>query len=246
VASCFFIVFQRFTIQHPASSIEYPESLAMKLKALILSLMSLFSAAATPLSAAEKSSSGTGPAAAGAGSKTEELVIGGGCFWCTEGAYLIVPGVTKVVSGYAGGHVENPTYEQICTKTTGHAEVIKISYDPAKVSTKDLLDLFWYVHDPTTLNRQGNDEGPQYRSTIMYANEEQKKLAEQSIKEHAKEFDAPIVTEVVPLKKFYPAEAYHQDFANKNPYQGYVCAVVKPKIEKMKQKLAEIAKKQAK
>jgi peptide-methionine (S)-S-oxide reductase len=210
-------------------------------KTLLTLLMSPFLTAALFAPAAEtKSAGGT----AGAGSKTEELVIGGGCFWCTEGAYLIVPGVTKVVSGYAGGHVENPTYEQICTKTTGHAEVIKITYDPAKVSTKDLLDLFWYVHDPTTPNQQGADKGPQYRSTIMYANDEQKKLAEQSIKEHAKEFDAPIVTEVVPLKKFYAAEDYHQDFANKNPYQGYVCAVVKPKIEKMKQKLAEIAKKQ--
>lgn len=203
----------------------------MKLKALLPLVMSL----ATVAAAAESSSA-----------KTEEIVLGGGCFWCTEGCYLIVPGVTKVVSGYAGGHVENPTYEQICTKKTGHAEVIKITYDPAKVSLKDLLDLFWYAHDPTTLNRQGNDEGPQYRSTIMYADEAQKAAAEQSIKDHQKEFDSPIVTEVVPLKKFYAAEDYHQDFANKNPYQGYVCAVVKPKVEKMKKKLAEIAAKQKK
>lgn len=200
----------------------------LNFKALLLALMSLFSAA----SAAES-----------APAKTEELVLGGGCFWCTEGCYLIAPGVVKVVSGYAGGHVENPTYEQICTKKTGHAEVIKIVYDPTKVSLKDLLDLFWYAHDPTTLNRQGADEGPQYRSTIMYANEAQKAAAELSIKEHQKEFDAPIVTEVVPLTKFYPAEDYHQDFANKNPNQGYVCAVVKPKVEKMKKKLAEIAAK---
>lgn len=167
-------------------------------------------------------------------------MVGGGCFWCTEGCYLIVPGVTKVVSGYAGGHVENPTYEQVCTKKTGHAEVIKITYDPAKVSRKDLLDLFWYVHDPTTYHRQGNDEGPQYRSIILYANDAEKADAEASIKEHQKEFDAPITTEVVPLTKFYPAEGYHQDFANKNPNQGYVCAIVKPKIEKFKHKLAEI------
>src|SRR5688572_33017519 len=129
----------------------------MKLKALLsLLLMSSFLSAAlyAPASAAETN-------AGGAPAKTEELVLGGGCFWCTEGAYLVVPGVSKVISGYAGGHVENPTYEQICTKKTGHAEVIKIVYDPAKVTLKDLLDLFWVVHDPTTLNKQGNDEGPQ-------------------------------------------------------------------------------------
>lgn len=124
--------------------------------------------------------------------------------------------------------------------------MIKIDYDSSKLSLKDVLDLFWYVHDPTTLNRQGNDEGPQYRSTIMYANDAQKAAAEQSIKDHAKEFDAPIVTEVVPLKKFYPAEDYHQKFGEKNPNQGYVCAIVKPKIEKFKHKLAEIAAKNAK
>jgi peptide-methionine (S)-S-oxide reductase len=200
----------------------------LKLKALLPLLMSIFSAASV------------GAAESGA-AKTESLVVGGGCFWCTEGCYNIVPGVVKVTSGYAGGTVENPTYEQVCTKKTGHAEVIKIDYDPSKLSVKDLIDLFWYVHDPTTLNRQGNDEGPQYRSTIMYANDAQKAAAEQSIKEHAKEFDAPIVTEVVPLKKFYPAEDYHQKFGEKNPYQGYVCAIVKPKIEKFKHKLAEIA-----
>lgn len=200
----------------------------MKLKALFPLLMSLITAA----SAAEST-----PA------KTAELVLGGGCFWCTEGCYLIVPGVTKVVSGYAGGHVENPTYEQICTKKTGHAEVIKITYDPSKLTAKDLIDLFWFAHDPTTYHRQGADEGPQYRSIILYADDAQKAAAEQSMKEHAKEFDAPITTELVPLKKFYPAEDYHQDFANKNPYQGYVCAVVKPKVEKFKKKLAEIAKK---
>ena len=200
---------------------------AMKLKAILPLLMSLLSAA----SAVETTA------------KTEEAVIGGGCFWCTEGCYQIVPGVLKVTSGYAGGHVENPTYEQICTKTTGHAEVIKIEYDPAKVSFKDLVDLFWFVHDPTTYHRQGADEGPQYRSIILYANDAQKQAAEQSKKEHEKEFTAPITTEVVPLTKFYVAEKYHQNFANNNPNQGYVCAVVKPKVEKFKHKLAEIAKK---
>ena len=199
---------------------------AMKLKVILPLLMSLLSVA----SAVETTA------------KTEEAVIGGGCFWCTEGCYQIVPGVLKVTSGYAGGHVENPTYEQICTKTTGHAEVIKIEYDPAKVSFKDLVDLFWFVHDPTTYHRQGADEGPQYRSIILYANDAQKQAAEQSKKEHEKEFTAPITTEVVPLTKFYVAEKYHQNFANNNPNQGYVCAVVKPKVEKFKHKLAEIAK----
>src|SRR4051812_26960609 len=200
----------------------------MKLKVLLPLLMSLLSAA---------------PAAETIKSHTESLVLGGGCFWCTEGCYQIVPGVLKVTSGYAGGSVENPTYEQVCTKRTGHAEVVKIDFDPSKLTAKDVIDLFWYVHDPTTFQRQGNDEGPQYRSIILYANEAQKTAAEQSMKEHAKEFDAPITTEIVPLKKFYPAEDYHQNFGNKNPYQGYVCAIVKPKIEKFKHKLAEISKK---
>lgn len=199
----------------------------MKHKVILPLLMSLLSTAAIAETTA----------------KTEEAVIGGGCFWCTEGCYQLVPGVLKVTSGYAGGHVENPTYEQVCTKTTGHAEVIKIEYDPAKVSFKDLVDLFWFVHDPTTYHRQGADEGPQYRSIILYANEAQKQAAEQSKKEHEKEFSAPITTEIVPLTKFYAAEKYHQNFANNNPNQGYVCAVVKPKVEKFKHKLAEIAKK---
>jgi peptide-methionine (S)-S-oxide reductase len=207
----------------------------MKLKALLPLIMSLLSAV----------SAGAAESAAGAGStKTESVIVGGGCFWCTEGCYQIVPGVVKVTSGYAGGTVENPTYEQICTKKTGHAEVVKVDYDPSKLSLKDVLDLFWDMHDPTTLNRQGNDEGPQYRSIILYADDKQKAAAEESIKEHQKEFDAPIVTEVVPLKKFYPAEDYHQNFGNKNPYQGYVCAVVKPKIEKFKKKVAEIEARQ--
>lgn len=179
---------------------------------------------------------------ANAPAKTEEAILGGGCFWCTEGCYLPVKGVVKVISGYSGGHVENPTYEQVCTKTTGHAEVIKVVFDPSVVSYKDLVELFWYAHDPTTLNRQGNDVGPQYRSVIYYTNDEQKKIAEASVKEHQKEFSDPIVTEIAPLKNFYAAEDYHQDFANKNPNQGYVCAVVKPKVEKFKKKLKELSK----
>jgi len=177
--------------------------------------------------------------AADSDAKLESAVIGGGCFWCTEGVYLIVPGVKKVVSGYSGGHTENPTYKEISHGDTGHAEVIRIDYDPSVISYKDIIELFWYAHDPTTLNRQGADVGTQYRSVIYYANDEQKKIAVASKAEHNPEYDNKIVTEISPLGKFYVAEDYHQDFANKNPNQGYVCAVVKPKIEKFKKKLAE-------
>lgn len=176
----------------------------------------------------------------------ETAVLGGGCFWCTEGVYLIVPGVEKVVSGYTGGHTENPTYKDICTGTTGHAEVVKVDFDPTKISYKEIVDFFWYAHDPTTLNRQGNDVGTQYRSAIFYLNDEQKKIAEASMAEANKEYDNLIVTEITPLGKFYEAEDYHQDFANKNPNQGYVCAIVKPKVEKFKKKLAEFQAKKAK
>lgn len=193
---------------------------------LLLALMSIVS-----LSAAE-------PAA----KNTEEVILAGGCFWCTEGCYQIVKGVTSVTSGYIGGTVENPTYEQVCTGTTGHAEAVKIVFDPSVVSYKDLVELFWYAHDPTTLNYQGNDHGTQYRSGIFYTTEEQKKLAEQSKKDHQKEFESPIVTEITAATKFYPAEKYHQNFANSNPNQGYVCAIVKPKVEKFKKKLAQLSK----
>jgi len=177
--------------------------------------------------------------------KTETAVFGGGCFWCTEGVYQLVPGVTKVVSGYAGGKVDNPTYEQVCTGTTGHAEVVKIEFDPTKISYRQMVDLFWHAHDPTTLNYQGNDHGTQYRSVIFYLNDEQKKAAEGSMADHQKEFKNGIVTEVSAMPKFYPAENYHQNFANENPNQGYVCAVVKPKIEKFKKTLAAIQKENA-
>jgi peptide-methionine (S)-S-oxide reductase len=174
--------------------------------------------------------------------KTESAVLGGGCFWCVEAQYKMLKGVKKVVSGYAGGHVENPTYEQVCGKNTGHAEVIKIDYDPAVVSFREIVDLFWVGHDPTTLNRQGADEGPQYRSTIMYADEEQKKIAEASKAEAQPVFEGKIVTEIVPLKKFYPAEDYHQDYFANNPNAGYCRAVVSPKVSKFRQKLMEKGK----
>lgn len=181
------------------------------------------------------------PAPAPAG-KTEKAILGGGCFWCVEAQYKMLKGVKKAISGYAGGHVDNPTYEQVCEKTTGHAEVIEIEFDPAVISFKDIVDLFWVAHDPTTLNQQGNDIGPQYRSTIMYLNDEQKKIAEASKEEAQKAYDGKIVTEIVPLKKFYVAEAYHQDYFANNPNAGYCRVVVSPKVSKFRQKLMEKGK----
>ena len=171
--------------------------------------------------------------------KTETAVIGGGCFWCVEAQYQMLKGVTKVESGYAGGKNPNPTYKEVCTGETGHAEVIRITFDPSIVTYKELIDLFWDAHDPTTLNRQGNDRGTQYRSTIMYVNDEQKTIAEASKAAHAKDFKDPIVTEIVPMPDFYPAEDYHQNYFRENPYQGYNQAVTKPKVDKFKEKLEE-------
>ena len=170
--------------------------------------------------------------------KTESLVLGGGCFWCTEAAYEMLPGVKDVVSGYAGGNVSNPTYEQVCAKTTGHAEVIKIDYDPEQVSLDRLLDYFWHVHNPTQVGGQGNDHGPQYRSIILYTSPEQKAAAERSRAAAAKTFRDPITTEIVPLEKFWPAEKYHQDYFRRNPNQGYCSVVIAPKIRKLEKELA--------
>jgi peptide-methionine (S)-S-oxide reductase len=169
--------------------------------------------------------------------KLESLVLGGGCFWCTEAAYELLPGVKTVVSGYAGGHVANPTYEQICTKKTGHAEVIRIDYDPAVVSLERLLEFFWKVHNPTQVGGQGNDIGPQYRSVILYANEAQKAAAEKSRAKAATEFRDPITTEIVALEKFWEAEAYHQDYFRRNPNQGYCAYVIAPKVTKLRKEL---------
>ncbi|HVV00497.1 MAG TPA: peptide-methionine (S)-S-oxide reductase MsrA [Verrucomicrobiae bacterium] len=167
----------------------------------------------------------------------ETAVFGGGCFWCTEALFQMVPGVKKVTSGFSGGHVANPTYEQVCTGRTGHAEVIKVEFDPKVVSYEKLLDTFWDAHDPTTLNRQGHDTGTQYRSIILYNSPEQKAAAEKSRAEAQKHFSQPIVTEIAPLKEFYSAEAYHQDFYRLHPEQGYCRAVIRPKVEKFEKKL---------
>ena len=181
----------------------------------------------------------TAPAASETKPTTETLVLGGGCFWCTEGAYELVPGVKSVVSGYSGGRTKNPTYKEICTGGTGHAEVIRIEYDPAEVTLERLLNLFWVVHDPTTLNRQGNDIGTQYRSVIYYANDTQKAAAEKAKTEAQAKFSDPIVTEIAPLGVFYEAEGYHQDYFRKNPNEGYCQYVVKSKVDKMKKALGK-------
>lgn len=173
-----------------------------------------------------------------ASKKTESAVVGGGCFWCTEAIYQMLPGVKSVTSGYAGGMTENPTYKDVCSGKTGHAEVIQIEYDPQRISYEKILDTFWDAHDPTTLNRQGNDSGTQYRSIILYANEAQRAAAEKSKAEAQKRFASPIVTEIVPLKKFYKAEGYHQDYFRSNPNQPYCRAVIQPKVEKFEKKLA--------
>jgi peptide-methionine (S)-S-oxide reductase len=159
-----------------------------------------------------------------------------GCFWCTEAVFQELKGVEKVTSGYTGGHVANPTYEQVCTKNTGHAESLQIEYDPAQISFDELLEVFWKTHDPTTLNRQGNDVGPQYRSVVFYHNEAQKEKAEK-YKEKLDAsgiFDAPIVTTVEPFKVFYPAEDYHLNYYKRNPSQSYCYFVIRPKMEKFK------------
>lgn len=169
---------------------------------------------------------------------TETATLAGGCFWCLEAVYQQLKGVEKVVSGYAGGHVANPSYQAVCTGTTGHAEVVQVTYNPDVVSYRDLLDVFFTIHDPTTLNRQGNDVGTQYRSAIYYHTPEQKEIAEQTIKDVTAEgvWDNPIVTEVEPLDVFYPAEDYHQNYYVDNPYQGYCRVVIAPKVAKFRQK----------
>ena len=163
----------------------------------------------------------------------EYAYFGGGCFWCVEAVYEKLDGIESAVSGYAGGTKNNPTYEQVSAGTTGHAEVVRIEYDPKVISYSELLDMFWKSHDPTTLNRQGADEGTQYRSIILYESEEQKKKAEESMNKASKNFNNPIVTEIVPLQAFYTAERYHQDFYENNPNYGYCRIVIAPKLKKL-------------
>ncbi|MBN8706551.1 MAG: peptide-methionine (S)-S-oxide reductase MsrA [Bacteroidetes bacterium] len=169
-------------------------------------------------------------------SNMETATFGAGCFWCVEAVFQRVKGVEKVVSGYTGGARKNPTYEQVCTGTTGHAEVCQITFDTTVVKFEELLEIFWMVHDPTQLNRQGNDVGTQYRSVIYYHSDEQRKVSEYFKKklDESKSYANPIVTEISPIPEFYPAEDYHQNYFNQNPGQGYCQFVVKPKVDKFK------------
>jgi len=167
---------------------------------------------------------------------TEYAIFGGGCFWCVEAVFERIDGVSEVVSGYAGGQTKNPTYKEVTSGKTGHAEVCKIIFDPSAVTYDELLDIFWQAHDPTTLNRQGADVGTQYRSAIYYINESQKKSTQLALKKAAKLFDDPITTEVKELDKFYLAEGYHQDYYENNPNAPYCAFVIRPKIKKLGKK----------
>jgi peptide-methionine (S)-S-oxide reductase len=171
--------------------------------------------------------------------QTEIATFGGGCFWCMEAEFQRIPGVKSVTSGFAGGHTANPTYEDVCTGDTGHAEVTQIVFDPQKVSYDKLLDYFWDAHDPTTLNRQGADAGTQYRSIILYSSPAQKAAAEKSKTAAQKNFKDPIVTQIVPLDHFYKAEDYHQNYYNNNAHAPYCQVVIKPKLKKFEEKLKE-------
>ncbi|MDQ7030322.1 MAG: peptide-methionine (S)-S-oxide reductase MsrA [Ardenticatenia bacterium] len=164
----------------------------------------------------------------------QQATLGGGCFWCLEAVYQRVRGVVSVVPGYAGGHVPNPTYEHVCTGTTGHAEVVQITFDPRLITYRDLLTIFWHIHDPTTPNRQGNDVGPQYRSIILYHDEEQRREAEASKAEAEASglWPAPFVTEIVPLTAFYEAEPYHHDYFRRHPDHPYCRLIIAPKVAK--------------
>lgn len=175
----------------------------------------------------------------------EQATFGAGCFWCVEAVFQRIEGVEKIVSGYAGGKNKNPTYKEVCTGETGHAEVCQITYDPSKVTFDELLEVFWKTHDPTTLNRQGNDVGTQYRSVVFYHNDTQKQLAEKYKKElnEVKAYEKPIITEISPLPEFYVAEDYHQDYYNQNPDQGYCAFVIAPKVEKLRKVFKEKLKK---
>ena len=164
----------------------------------------------------------------------ENAVLGGGCFWCVEAVYQGQPGIKSVTSGYAGGKKPNPTYEEVCTGTSGHAEVVRIAFDPSLISYEKIIDLFWDAHDPTTLNRQGADHGTQYRSIIVAQNPDQRETAKKSLAQAQARFRSPIVTEIIEGTEFYPAEEYHQDFYERNPNHPYIRAVLVPKLEKLK------------
>ena len=168
----------------------------------------------------------------------ESIVLGGGCSWCLDAGYRLIEGVLSVDTGYSGGDVKDPSYDQVCTGETGHAEVVRITFDTDKIKLKDLLDIFWALHDPTTLNKQGNDVGTQYRSIILYSNEEQKNIAEKSKNNNSAVWDDPIVTEILPLQTFYMAEQEHQDFFAQHPESAYCQVIINPKLKKLRKKFA--------
>ncbi len=176
--------------------------------------------------------------------KAQTITLGGGCFWCTEAVYVQARGVLDVESGYSNGQKQNPSYEDVCSGTTGHNEVVKLVYDPAQISTREVLEIFFVIHDPTTLNRQGNDTGTQYRSGIYYSTPEQESVAREVIAEMAASgtYSRPIVTEVLALANYWPAEDYHQDFFARNPHQGYCMAVAAPKVAKFRKTFARLQK----
>ncbi len=177
--------------------------------------------------------------------KLDVAVLAGGCFWCMEAVFKQIKGIEKVESGYSGGNVKDPSYEEVCTGKTGHAESVRLTFNPSIISYKQILKIFFTLHDPTSLNRQGNDVGSQYRSEIFYANEEQRKIAEDTIKELTEEklWDKPIVTALESLKEFYVAEKYHQDYYKKNPLNPYCFMVIRPKIAKLRKEYMELLKK---
>lgn len=171
--------------------------------------------------------------------KTETITLAGGCFWCTEAVFQQIRGIQSVESGYSGGQVHQPSYEQICTGRTGHAEVVRLQFDPAVISYEDILEIFFTIHDPTTLNRQGADTGTQYRSVIYFHDEQQKQIAQKVMQRAAAIWDDPIVTELSPAPMFYVAEAYHQNYFRQNPQQGYCAFVVAPKVAKARKAFAD-------
>jgi methionine-S-sulfoxide reductase len=173
---------------------------------------------------------------------SETIVLGGGCFWCTEAVFELFKGVIKTVPGYAGGWKNNPSYTLVCSGLTGHAEVLSIEYDPKIIPLETILDIFFTMHDPTTMNRQGADIGTQYRSIILYTTDEQKETSEKFINKIQKDYDKPIVTEVKKLEKFFPAEDYHKNYFDNNPGKGYCTLVISPKVQKVKKKFAELIK----
>jgi peptide-methionine (S)-S-oxide reductase len=177
--------------------------------------------------------------------KLETAVLAGGCFWCMEAIFKQIKGIEKVESGYCGGNVKNPSYEEVCTGKTGHAEAVRLIFNPSIISYKQILRIFFTLHDPTSLNRQGNDVGTQYRSEIFYTDEKQREIAENTIKELAegKIWDKPIVTVLEPLKEFYVAEKYHQDYYKKNPLNPYCFMIIRPKIAKLRKEYLELLKK---